>query len=213
MLVSNEEKVGDYIVYTGELVNHDEYESCNFVVKNDVLLNFEYSLKEVESDAPFSYVYSVKKIGNKYYIVRNYKEVYDDNVNKLYDVFLDSDKNGNFYVFDGGYFKKIGQNGEIAKVGKGKFTYSSHVENLITDDNYYTIAILDKKTVFYDFANDKSFELGSSEKYSLCADDRAYCGMMAGVSKDNDQIKIYVVSDNNVETIYYYDIINNRLIR
>lgn len=211
MLVSDEKKVDEFIVYNGKLANHDEYESCDFVVKNDVLLNFEYSLKEAESDAPYSYIYSVEHIGNKYYIVHNNNEVYDDNVNKLYDVFLDSDKKGNFYVYDGGYFKKIGQNGEIVKTGKNKFIYSNHVEDLIDGDNYYTIAILDKKAVFYDFDNDKTFDLGSSEKYSLCSDGRSYCGMMAGVSKDNSQLKIYIMSDNNEETIYYYDISNGKL--
>ncbi len=216
-LVIDEKIVDDYIVYTlKSLDESDSYEDCSFVVKNTELMDLNYSLKEYESDTQISLDYFVEQIGNKYYIIHNWKrEIYDGNGKRLYDLYIGADKNGNIYVIDGGYFKKINKNGEVIKTEKEKYTYSRQVEDLITDDNLYTFVIYNKKTWFYDFTNDKTYELGSSDKYSLCADEKEkpYCSGMAGVSQDNNKLEIYIMSDDNEVVKYYFDTKENKLIK
>ncbi len=208
IIVDKVDNVGDYTVYSGELLG-GMYYSCDFVVKGNELLDLEYNIKEIIDDAPGSCEYSVKHIGNKYYILVNSKELYDENLNKLYDLVIGSDKNNNFYVFDKGYFKKVNQDGEVIKTGNNKLSYSRHIQELITDDNLYTIAFLDKKVVFYDLMSDKTIELGSSVNYSLCANEQldltVHCGMMAGVSQESDKLKIYIIDNNNNEKVLYYN--------
>ena len=166
------EKYDKYSVFVGDKAGDaSQCGQYHLVVNNQTqeLMNFKYG---------DSLEYFVEKVGNKYYFIQGMcvsaynKAVYNEDLNKIADEFIKSDKNY-FYAMKDGYITKFDSNGKEVKHSSikpdNKYDLALGDASII-DNNFYALVEVSSKLYLYDFDKDTKIELNNPYKSSICPD-------------------------------------------
>lgn len=148
--------------------------------EDNSLVNLKYN-----SPGGGGYHYLISKYGDNYYFSEGEcammfmsVNVYDENINRIGDVILGSEKD-NFYVVNNGYVVKYDKNAKVLKQTTNKYiagyiyndTETEYGTPIVTSNNLYFIyhdyEKEDSDYILVDVMNDKEYTLTSSSDYVM----------------------------------------------
>ena len=210
-------QINKYLMVEGNFENEDgPCPTLSFII--NVLTN---ELVDLPYDAENSYFKIVEKEGNYYFSQEaccgGSEYVYNEKLDKISDGLIIDGTKDYFFVLKDGYIAKLDKEGKTVKTGTLKVdTKNSGMyldSPIIVNDNLYCLVRSNNKAYFYDFSNDKKYELDVKPEYvAVTTDtDRNDCGE---IKESKNILNIAFKSEYNEDVDlpeYTFDIKTNKL--